>query len=100
MASSKLIGLETTYIGDEHPYLTGYKVKIIAVLPGGADPDIEPDRVPVLTTDAEVAQVGGITARDRVEIQPWLEEEGRWSFVTSDPRVIHLECFAHLAQEV
>ena len=41
---------------------------------------------------------GGVTAHDRVEVQPWLEREQRWSFVTSDPRAIDLACFRHLLQ--
>jgi len=37
-----------------------------------------------------------VTADDRVEVQPWLEAEGRFSFVASDPRAIDLACFASL----
>jgi hypothetical protein len=37
-----------------------------------------------------------VTADDRIEVQPWLEAESRFSFVTSDPRAVDLECFAHL----
>ncbi|MEZ4402848.1 MAG: hypothetical protein R3B06_22700 [Kofleriaceae bacterium] len=33
---------------------------------------------------------------DRVEVQPWLAAEGRFSFVTSDPRAIDLACSASL----
>jgi len=39
-----------------------------------------------------------VTADDRIEVQPWLEREQRWSFVTSDPRAIDLACFRHLSK--
>lgn len=32
----------------------------------------------------------------RYEVQPWLAAEGRFSFVSSDPRAIDLACFASL----
>jgi len=34
--------------------------------------------------------------RDVVEVQPWLEAEGCFSFVTSDPRAVDLACFERL----
>jgi hypothetical protein len=39
-----------------------------------------------------------VTAYDRIEVQPWLEREQRWSCVTSDPRAIDLACFRHLSK--
>lgn len=50
----------------------------------------------MLRDDDEVEHAGGVTAHERVEGQPWLEREQRWSFVTSDPRAIDLACFRHL----
>jgi len=44
-----------------------------------------------------LARCGGITKYDRVEVQPWIEREGRYSFVTSDPLAVDLACFQHLA---
>lgn len=38
-----------------------------------------------------------MTADDRVDVQPWIEKEERFSFV-SDPRAIDLDCFQHLAK--
>ncbi len=35
--------------------------------------------------------------RGRAKVQPWLLEEGRFSSVTSDPKAVDLEAFAHLA---
>jgi hypothetical protein len=94
---ARTIGTITTYDGDEHPYLRGHKLRIVAVLPRAAAPDFAPDRDGrVLRDDDEVEHAGGVIAHDRVEVQPWLEREQRWSFVTSDPRAIDLESFRHL----
>ena len=62
----KTLGTTTTYDGTEHGYLRGHDVRIV------------------------------VTADDRVEVQPWLAAEGRFSFVSSDPRAIDLACFASL----
>jgi hypothetical protein len=94
---TKTIGTITTYDGDEHPYLRGHRVLIVAVLPRAAAPGFDADRDSVvLRDDDEIERAGGITAHDRFEVQPWLEREQRWSFVTSDPRAIDLACFRHL----
>lgn len=85
----KIIGATTTYHGSEHPYLRGYKLQIRAILKVGATPD---DMV-ILNTDADIATHGGVTAVDRVEVRPWMEEEGRYSFISSDPRAIDLDLF-------
>ena len=85
-----LAGTVTRYTGTEHGYLTGSKVRVVAVLRPGDDGDY-------LTDDNEIARAGGVTAADRIEVQPWLEREGRFSLVTSDPRAVDLEAFADLA---
>jgi hypothetical protein len=96
---ARTIGTITTYDGDEHPYLLGHKVRVVAVLPRAAAVDCNPDRDgALLRDDEEVERAGGVTADDRVEVQPWLEREQRWSFVTSDPRAIDLTCFRHLTK--
>ena len=92
--TGKVIGLRTTYVGTEHEYLRGTKVRVVAVLRGAAaDPEAEHD---YLTDDEEIARVRGVTAADRIEVQPWIAEEGRFSFVTSDPKASDLVAFAHL----
>ena len=91
----KVIGTITTYIGTdrrEHPYLAGLKVRITAVLRAG-DPD---DENHFVTDDDHLTRLGGLSADDRVEVQPWLEKEGRFSFVASDPRVLDLEGYETL----
>jgi hypothetical protein len=99
-AMKKIIGTVTTYHGSEHPYLRGYKVRIVAVMKGAAAPDHDPDRDGSYLRDEEdVARAGGVTANDRVEVQPWLENEQRFSFVASDPRAIDLACFEHLTRK-
>jgi hypothetical protein len=93
---AKILGSTTTYHGTEHPYLRGLQVRIIAVLKNAARPDLDvdgPDYAHISDED-DLARAGGITADDRVEVQPWIEKEGRFSFVTSDPRAADLACFA------
>ena len=93
------IGTTTTYHGTEHRYLAGYQVRIIAVIKGAAAPDYDADAEGAYLTDEEdLVRAGGVTADDRVEVQPWIEKEERFSFVSSDPRAIDLACFAHLAR--
>lgn len=94
---AKTIDTISTYDGNEHPYLRGHKVRVVAVLTRAAAPNFDPDREGrVLRDDDEVERAGGVTADDRIEVQPGLEREQRWSFVTSDPRAIDLACFRHL----
>jgi len=96
---AKTIGTITTYDGDEHPYLRGHRVRIVAVMKGAAASNHDPDREGSYLRDEEdVVRAGGITADDRVEVQPWLERKQRWSFVTSDPHAVDLACFRHLAR--
>ena len=53
---TKTIGTITTYDGDEHPYLRGHKLRIVAVLPRAAAADFDPDREGrVLSDDDELA---------------------------------------------
>ena len=42
---AKILGSTTTYNGTEHPYLRGYKVRIVAVMKRAATPD-QDDFVP------------------------------------------------------
>ena len=51
-----------------------------------------------LTDDDAIARAGGVTVFDRIEVAPWIEKEGRFSFVTSDPKAVDLTAFAHLAK--
>ena len=90
---AEIIGLLTSYDGTEHAYLGGYKVRVVAVLKAGAGAEYER-----LCDDHDIARAGGVTADDRVEVQPWLEGQGRFSFVTSDPKAGDLAAFEHLRQ--
>ena len=92
---AKILGSTTTYHGSEHPYLRGYKVRIAAVMKRAATPDQDDS---YLRDEDGIVRAGGVTADDRVEVQPWLEGEQRWSFVTSDPRAIDLACFRGLTK--
>ena len=96
-ATKAVIGRTTTYHGTEHGYLRGYTVKIIAVIKNAARPDYDPDTDDQYITDEEeLARAGGVTADDRIEVQPWLEKEGRFSFVSSDPKATDLEAFKNI----
>jgi hypothetical protein len=98
-AMAKILGSTTTYHGSEHPYLRGYKVRIVAVMKGAAVPDHDPEHEDSYLRDEDaLARAGGVTADDRVEVQPWMVDERRWSFVTSDPRAIDLGCFRGLTR--
>lgn len=91
------LGTTTTYDGTEHAYLRGHKVRIVAVLKNALRADHDPDRDGQYIRDEEdLERAGGVTADDRVEVQPWLAAERRFSFVSSDPRAIDLACFASL----
>jgi len=92
---AKILGSTTTYNGTEHPYLRNCKVLIVAVMKRAAAPDYDPDRDGSYLRDEDaLARAGGVTADDRVEVQPWLADEKRWSFVCSDPKAADLACFA------
>ena len=95
----KILGSITTYHGTEHPYLKGYKVRIVAVMKRAAAPDYDPDRDDCYLRDEDdLARAGAVTADDRIEVQPWLAAEQRWSFVSSDPRALDLACFRGLTK--
>jgi hypothetical protein len=51
-----------------------------------------------LRDEEDIARAGGVTADDRIEIQPWLDREERWSFATSDPRAVDLAIFRKLTK--
>jgi hypothetical protein len=97
----KIIGKITTYHGDEHRYMKGYKVRIVAILKNAAKPDIDVDGpdYDYLSDDDDIARAGGITANDRIEVAPWIEKEGRFSFVTSDPKATDLAAFKRLPRK-
>ena len=49
-----------------------------------------------ISDDDDLERAGGVTIFDRIEVQPWLEKEDRFSFVTSDPRAQDLACYEAL----
>ena len=77
-----IIGLVATYVGEDHPFLRGYVVKVVAAIkqPGG-----DPDLGVFFHTNEELAAAGGLDPEhDVLEVVPWLPTEGRWSWVSSD----------------
>ncbi|ACY13404.1 hypothetical protein [Haliangium ochraceum] len=105
---NKVIGTVTTYHGSEFGCLRRSRaVLITGVYKYVEHPDYDEDAADeddvselggYITDDGVLARCGGITKYDRVEVQPWVEREGRYSFVTSDPLAVDLACFAHLTE--
>jgi hypothetical protein len=96
---AKILGSTTTYHGTEHPYLRDCTVRIVGVMKRAAAPDYDPERDgSYLRDEDEITRADGVTADDRVEVQPWLEGEQRWSFVSSDPRAVDLAIFRNLTK--
>jgi hypothetical protein len=97
---TKTIGTITTCQSDEHRYLASHKVRIVAILKNAARPGIDVDGPDYqhITDDEDLARAGGVGADDRVEVQPWIAQEDRFSFVSSDPKACDLACFAHLGE--
>ena len=94
----QVIGSITTYIGDEIPGLRGDRVRIRAVLRGALRADVNVDADDhYVSDDAMLARLGGVTAEDRLDVQPWIAAAGRFSFVSVDPRAIDLDAFRDLA---
>lgn len=86
---SRVIGRRSTYRGTEHPYLRDSTVVVLGAFKNalrGEDNHLD--------TDAAIRLSGGVGPEDRVEVAPWLPDEGRMSFVTSDPKAVDLEAFA------
>jgi hypothetical protein len=91
-SGARFLGKTYTYAGDESSWMRGLTVRVVAVLKGAARPDGNPDAEGYyLNDDERIARAGGIDVWDRVEVQPWMDEEKRFSFVTSDPRASDLE---------
>ena len=88
--ATQVIGAVTTYLGKDYGMKPGHKVKIIAVLPNDEDAYIR--------DDDELARRGGVKASDRIEVQPWIESEGRFSWVTNDPKATELGYYKNLRQ--
>jgi hypothetical protein len=70
-AMNNTLGTVTTYHGNEHRYLRGHQVRIVAVIKNAARDDYDPDADDgYLTDEQDIVRRGGITADDRVEVQP------------------------------
>jgi hypothetical protein len=90
---TRVIGRRTTCDSDEHPYLRGYEVVVVAVLKNA----LRTEECEYLTTEDAIQAAGGVGPDDRVEVGVILPKEGL-SLVTSDPRAINLEAFRFLAR--
>jgi hypothetical protein len=84
---SGLLGQTAIYRGTAHPWLTGLRIEILGIFkvrPGQPDPELFQDEV-------ELATLGGHAPTDTALVAPWIEKEGRFSWVTSDAKVGELE---------
>jgi len=91
----RVIGRRTSYHGDEHRYLRGEEVVIVAVLKDA----LRSEEHAYLKDEDSLRAAGGVGPDDRIEVAPVLKSERRLSFVTSDPRAVDLDCFADLASK-
>lgn len=87
----KIIGQETMVLGGTHRFLIGKMVKIIAL---HKQHDNDPDQVEIFTSDQSIRQAGGVKPTDIVVVQPWVPEQGRYSWVTSDVLAHDLDLFS------
>jgi len=90
---ARVIGRRTTCDSDEHPYLRGHEVVVVAVLKNA----LRTDEYQSLTTDEEVSAAGGVGPDDRLEVAPILPD-GTLSFATSDPRATDVHGFCDRAR--
>ncbi len=73
-----IIGSTMRYARGEHRWALGLKVQIVSVHRDDG----------ILTDDTEI---GELLPDDLIEFRPWMETEGRWSFVTSDASIDELD---------
>ncbi|MFZ5786938.1 MAG: hypothetical protein ACOY3Y_10900, partial [Acidobacteriota bacterium] len=90
---TRVIGRRTTCDSDEHPYLRGHQVVVVAVLKNA----LRTDEYQSLTTDEEIRAAGGVGPDDRLEVAPILPD-GTLSFATSDPRATDVQGFRDAAR--
>jgi hypothetical protein len=93
-----IIGRTTIYRGTEHAYLNGRTVRIVAVLKSRAQPEmgLVSDDYNYIDDEVALELAGGVSAIDRLEVEPFIEEAGRFSFASSDARALDVELFSHL----
>jgi len=100
--AKQIIGSTTTFIGEsgEHKYLKNYKVLIRGIIKNGVLPEgkgYDPDADDAYISDNDyLLEIGGVTANDRIDVQPWIEKVKRFSWVSSDARAVDLKMFSHL----
>jgi hypothetical protein len=85
---ARVIGRRTTCDSDEHAYLRGHEVVVVAVLKNA----LRTDEYQSLATDEEISAAGGVGLDDRLEVAPILPD-GTLSFATSDPRATDVDGF-------
>lgn len=92
-----VIGICTTYIGEEFPGLRGRPVRVFAVLLGEQRPGIEEREIgSFVLDDKALARHGGLTRWDRVAVT-FLNPDGSPDSVHWSTRAVDLACFQDLS---
>lgn len=91
----EIIGTITRYVGHEFPHLRDRDIKIVVVLKNLAKLGVSYDSedFDMVHTDEGIVKAGGVTADDCIEVQPWMDDEKRFSWISSDPVATDLACF-------
>ena len=76
-----MIGKTAIYWGDKYGMKPGHKVQIRAIMPADGR----------YFADESMLDLWKPGPGDRVEVRPWISQEGRWSFVTCDPLLADVE---------
>lgn len=88
----KTIGQITMYYGQGWPQMYGTKVRMSIVHKNGLAPDSDPDDDSnYIDNDEDLAKAGGLGELDWVDVYPWIESEGRFSWVAHDAHAVDLE---------
>jgi hypothetical protein len=85
----RIVGWFTQYIGSSHPEIIGCNVRIVCVrkiLPS-------PDELLKITSNDELAGLGGLQAHDRVDVSPTLANGDTGPDVFRDIALPDLGCF-------
>jgi len=90
------IGVETVYIGTELPELRDQRVNICAILHDALLMD--GDAHYYVLSETVLQWMGGVTARDRVEVVR-VRDDNTPGILHFAPRAVDLAHFAHLASE-
>ena len=88
----KSIDPVTTYTGEESPELFGKRVRIVGIFRSASAGQVHAATASTL--------LASVTALDRVQVVPWMEDEQRYDILVFDVLATDLQCFRHLLGRV